>query len=239
MKQDKPTLAATVILVRHAERGGFEVFLTRRPNEMPFLGGLYCFPGGTVRKDDCSAGMLQRCYGLAPGVAREIVGAHFTPQAALGLWVAGIRELLEEVGILLAVNETGRSWTPERVEKSPASQHASLHETTSSFQSLLESKGLFCDASKLFYFSHWQTPAPSSLPFDSRFFLAALPEDQEVVHGLWLTPDQALKRFGKDELPMIFPTFASLRTLADFESLENLLTEYGSKTWRSINSERH
>src|SRR5918995_3100070 len=189
-KQDKPTLAATVILLRHVEPGGFEVFLTRRPDETPFLGGMYCFPGGRVRKEDCSAGMLRRCYGLAPGVARKIIGAHFTPQEALALWVAGIRELLEEVGILLAVNETGQPWTPERVEKSPGSQQASLFEKTLSFQSLLESKGLFCDASKLVYFSHWQTPVPSSLRFDSRFFLAALPQDQtplphspEVVHS--------------------------------------------------------
>jgi len=28
---------------------------------------------------------------------------------------------------------------------------------------------------------------------------------------------------------MIFPTFASMRTLADFESLESVLKEYGPK----------
>ena len=69
--------------------------------------------------------------------------------------------------------------------------------------------------------------------FDTRFFLAALPADQsplptspEVAHSLWLTPDRALQLFSKDELPMIFPTFASLRTLADFETLESVFREF-------------
>jgi len=32
--------------------------------------------------------------------------------------------------------------------------------------------------------------------------------------------------FAKDELPMIFPTFASLRTLADFDSQESVFKEF-------------
>jgi hypothetical protein len=53
--------------------------------------------------------------------------------------------------------------------------------------------------------------------------LAASPE---VVDSVWLTPDRALQLFGKGTLPMIFPTFASLRTLADFDSLESLFAEF-------------
>ena len=78
-------------------------------------------------------------------------------------------------------------------------------------------------------------PKRSPIRFDTRFFLAALPKDQtplptspEVIHSLWLTPDRALELFAGDELPMIFPTFASLRTLADFESLDSVWKEYGS-----------
>jgi hypothetical protein len=33
--------------------------------------------------------------------------------------------------------------------------------------------------------------------------------------------------FGRGELPVIFPTFAALRTLADFETLESVLREFG------------
>jgi len=228
--QQKPRPAATVILLRSTEPAKFEVFFTRRPEGMAFLGGKYCFPGGTVRKEDSSPGMLRRCYGLSPGQARKIAGARFTPQEALGFWIAGVRELFEEVGILLAVNENG-----ERTTLGPnvATKHAALLTKALTFQSLLKNEHLFSDLSCLTYFSHWQTPSHQSMRFDTRFFLACLPEDQsplptspEVTHSLWLTPDRALQLFGKNELPMIFPTFTALRTLADFDSLDSLLREF-------------
>ena len=103
----KPRLAATVILLRAAEPRGFEVFLTRRPEGMAFLGGMYCFPGGTLRTEDFSDAMLSRCAGMTPDQAQKIIGAEFAPRQALGLWIAAIRELFEEAGILLAVNGAG------------------------------------------------------------------------------------------------------------------------------------
>jgi hypothetical protein len=75
----EPKQAATVILLRPAEPRGFEVFLTRRPDAMPFLGGMYCYPGGTVSKDDCRAAMIARTVGRTPKQARQIIGAAFTP----------------------------------------------------------------------------------------------------------------------------------------------------------------
>ena len=228
----KPQRAATVILLRPAKPSGFEVFLIRRPEGMAFLGGMYCFPGGTVRKDDYSPEMLRRCHGLTPAKARKIAGAHLKPQEALGFWIAGVREFFEEVGILLAVTEnenhlgvTGNSRFSHA--------HSALLAGTLSFSSFLENEGLSCDLSSLVYFSRWQTPAHVSMRFDTRFFLARLQGDQsplptspEVAHSLWLTPDQALQLFAKNELPMIFPTFTALRTLADFDSLESLFREY-------------
>jgi 8-oxo-dGTP pyrophosphatase MutT (NUDIX family) len=226
--------AATVILLRRAEPRGFELFLTRRPDDMPFLGGVYCFPGGTVRNEDHSPSMLRRCHGLLPNDARKIAGAHFAPAEALGLWVAAIRELFEEVGVLLAVNENGEGQKARHFDTTElGKRHAALLEKSLSFRSFLESEKLLCDLSRLAYFSYWRTPSESSVRFDTRFFLAMLPDDQspmltspEVAHGLWLTPDRALELFANNELPMIFPTFASLRTLADFDTLESLFREY-------------
>lgn len=228
--------AATVILLRPAKSHGFEILLTRRPNGMPFLGGMYCFPGGALQKEDYSAAMLRICHGLSPLAARKIVGAYLSPHEALGLWVAGIRELFEEVGVLLAMSPSGELWAGIKNRKSNlADKHAALLKRTLSFRSLLESEALLCDVSRLAYFSHWQTPEGISIRFDTRFFLATLPNGQsaqrtspEVARSVWLTPDRALELFAKHKLPMIFPTFASLRTLADFESLESLWKEYGS-----------
>jgi hypothetical protein len=101
------------------------------------------------------------------------------------------------------------------------------------FNTLLESENLQCDTTQLAYFSYWQTPSQFRMRFDTRFFLASMPADHpslaaspEVVDSVWLTPDRALQLFGTGTLPMIFPTFASLRTLADFDSLESLFAEF-------------
>ena len=102
-----PRSAATVILLRSAFGGGLEVFLTRRPDRMDFLGGAYVFPGGTLTEDDSSDRGLKRCAGLSRQQAQKLLGAHLKPALALGYWVAAIRELFEEVGVLLAATESG------------------------------------------------------------------------------------------------------------------------------------
>ena len=219
--------AATVILLREGKSGAPEVFLTRRPDRMDFLGGAYVFPGGTVRKEDCSEGILKRCAGILPQEARNILGAHLKPDVALGHWVAGIRELFEEAGVLLAMTPDGRS-----ADVSDEKRRRVVGKQIS-FRELLESENLFCDGGGLRYFSHWLTPEEFAIRFDTRFFIAVLPPDQvplekseEVAHALWLTPERAMQLYARGSLPMIFPTYASLRTLADFNSLESLLTEY-------------
>jgi 8-oxo-dGTP pyrophosphatase MutT (NUDIX family) len=230
----KPRLAATVILLRAAAGRGFEVFLTRRPEGMAFLGGMYCFPGGTLRQEDYSETMAQRCAGITPGEAQKIVGAGVAPRVALGLWIAALRELFEETGILLGLGGSGQPMTaPSDLGERLAESHSRRLASALSFATLLKSEDLFCDLSVLAHFSHWQTPEQVSMRFDTHFFLAPLPEGQtplpaspEVVHSVWVTPDRALEMIGKNALPMIFPTFASLRTLADFDSLESLFKEY-------------
>ncbi|HEU4345442.1 MAG TPA: NUDIX hydrolase [Candidatus Binatia bacterium] len=225
----KPQSASTVVLLRRAEPKGFEVLLTRRPEAMAFLGGMYCFPGGKVRQEDCSPALLQRCRGLSASAARRIVGTDFSAAEACGYWTAAIRELFEEAGVLLAINASNEPVEAGRL----AETHAALARKSTSFASLLEREGLYCNASSLVYFSHWQTPAEFAPRFDTRFFLAALPQAQrplrsssEVAHSLWLSPDRALQLFEHQQLPMIFPTFASLRALADFDTLESVFKEY-------------
>jgi 8-oxo-dGTP pyrophosphatase MutT (NUDIX family) len=226
--------AATVILLRRALPKGFEVLLTQRPAAMPFLGGMYCYPGGSVRKEDSAARMIDRCLGLTPEQARKIISPQLSPGEAIGLWIGAVRELFEEVGVLLAVEESGSQLILDSVRAARLAQkHAALLNKSLDFLSLLESEKLRCDLGSLAHFSHWETPAQAPIRFDTRFFLAALPDDQtpffaseEVVHSLWLTPDSALKLFDRGELPMIFPTFASLRTLADYETFESVLKDF-------------
>lgn len=256
----KPKPAASVILLRPAQPQGFQVLVTRRCDETPSLGERYCFLGGSVHESDYADGMSRRCRGLSAGGARKIIGAHLPPRQALGFWVAAVRELFEEVGVLLAVKETGEPLAPDApLCVRLVEMHTALCDKSLGFQSLLESENLFCDAANLVYFSHWQTPPQFSTRFDTRFFLTAMPDDQtliakwiptgkpvgwnperespaepgvrvegsaEVADSLWLAPDRALQLFNRGEIPMTFPTFASLRTLTDFGSVQSVLKEF-------------
>ncbi len=226
----EPRSASTVILLRPGESGGLEVFLTRRPEGMSFLGGAYVFPGGTVHKEDASKAVLKRCRGVAPSEARDILGAHLKPDLALGHWAAGIRELFEETGVLLCAGKERASSVPPDLEP----MRRKIVRKEMSFLALLESEDLYLDAGRLLHFSHWLTPEEFSMRFDTRFFVAVLPQGQmplerseEVADSLWIAPERAMQLYTKGALPMILPTYASLRTLADFETVESVFAEYG------------
>jgi len=230
-----PQNAATVILVRAAADGGLEVLMNRRPEEMRFLGGFYVFPGGNVKPEDSRGDILQRCVGLSVADAQRLLGSELGPELSLAHWVAATRELFEEVGILLAVDETGKPVTAraETLQQALREYRHRVLDQTMAFADFLAAVRLSCDLKHLAYFSHWQTPEEFSMRFDTRFFLAPLPEGQipiatsrEVAESLWLSPEHALTSYRKGQLPLIFPTYASLRALADFDSFESLCTEY-------------
>ncbi len=202
---------------------------------MDFLGGAYVFPGGGVRDEDCAEGVLKRCHGLSRQQARKILRAELSPELSLAHWVAGIRELFEEAGVLLCLSESGGSVDADQegLRERWSGKRRRLIDGSLAFPELLESEGLLWDAGSLRYFSHWRTPEEFATRFDTRFYLAALPPGQEplatseeVAHSLWVAPEQALRLCGSGQLPMIFPTFSALRTLADFDSLERLFEEY-------------
>jgi 8-oxo-dGTP pyrophosphatase MutT (NUDIX family) len=196
---------------------------------MPFLGGMYCFPGGAVSDEDSAPRTIELCRGLTPEHARKVAGAQFSPRQAMGFWIAAARELYEEAGILLAVDRQGR-----RIPANALSlQLAATSEKSASFADMLRSAGAYCDLASLIYFSRWQTPSRNTIRFDTCFFLAVLPPDQtplaisaEVTHTLWVMPEAGMQAYTRGELPMIFPTFASLRTLADFTTIDSVLKEF-------------
>src|ERR1043166_429250 len=94
-----PNKASTIIVVRPNTEGGFEALMTLRPQRLEFLGGYLVFPGGAVEEQDSSERMLALCRGLAASEAHAILGGELRAEAALGHWVAAVRELFEEAGI--------------------------------------------------------------------------------------------------------------------------------------------
>ncbi len=230
-----PKISSTIILVRPDVSGVFEVFMTRRPQEMKFLGGFYVFPGGTIRKGDYSPKMLARCYGRSHEDVQRLFGNKQSPELSLGHWVGGIRELYEEVGILLCVTETGEPLVIDQEETRGrlAEKRKTLVAGSTDFSFILESERLYCDVGSPIYFSHRVTPEKYPIRFDTRFFLARLPasqtplaSSQEVMETLWVTPKAALDLHEGGDLPIMPPTVASLTTLAGFESWDHLCAKY-------------
>jgi 8-oxo-dGTP pyrophosphatase MutT (NUDIX family) len=96
---------------------------------------------------------------------------------------------------------------------------------------LQEEAGVSLDApSDLVKFSRWITPAAVQIRFDTHFFLASLPPDQEprvdgeeCVDLGWFTPQSALAAHRDGEIVLVFPTIKHLEQLSDFASVDDLL----------------
>lgn len=231
----RPRFASTIVIARPDANGGFEILLTRRPPQMRFMGGFYVFPGGTVLESDYAPPVLERCRGISGAQAREILGNHHPPEIALGHWVAVVRELYEEVGILLCRAESGGA-IDSRLGKTRARLEARRREIVRgelTFGDFLESENLHCDLSRLVYFFHRVTPEFYPMRFDTRFFLAslpphqtALPSSEEVTESLWISPQEALARGYRDDFPILPPTTTVLADLARLKTWQRLLSAY-------------
>jgi 8-oxo-dGTP pyrophosphatase MutT (NUDIX family) len=207
----EPRDAATVVLLRDAKDGpGVETFLMRRHQAMTF-GGLYVFPGGAVDPADATvdiawagpdAAWWARAFRCSEPLARELV-------------CAAVRETFEESGVLLAgptadevlADVSTDEWEAERV---------ALEAREQSLSALLARRGLVLRADLLRPLAHWITPEIEQRRFDTRFFLAALPEGQrcreagnEADHSTWVPPSAT------GDLPLLLPTVTALRNVAD------------------------
>ena len=229
--------ASTVALVRPAADGEFEILLTRRPQEMKFLGGFYVFPGGTVHESDHSPQVLKRCRGLTGKDARKILGSQHQEDIALGHWIAVFRELFEEVSVLLCTSKSGDDVNAgdEETKRTIESKRRAIINQELDFGSFLESEDLYCDLSRAVYFDHWITPEIYSMRFDTRFYLARLPFNQiplrhseEVTDSIWIKPAEALRRNNHYDFPLIPPTTTVLQNLARLGSWERLQGNYFS-----------
>jgi 8-oxo-dGTP pyrophosphatase MutT (NUDIX family) len=228
--------AATIVLSRPQEVGGFQVLLTRRPEQMRFLGGFYVFPGGAVHESDYAGQALARCRGMSDHQAHALLGGVHAPEVALGHWVAAVRELFEEVGVLLCETQAGQTVhvqdenTKQRLEQ----KRRAIVGRQMDIGSLLQSEDLYCDLSRVVYFDHWVTPDIYPMRFDTRFYMAAMPPHQhpltrseEVTDAVWLTPSEALRRNHRRDFPLIPPTTTVLQNLSRFASWESLRAEFG------------
>ena len=203
-------LAATVMLVRQSA-GPLEVFMMRRTTKAAFAGGMYVFPGGAVDAAD----------------------AEPTDSSADGAFeMASIRECFEEAGVLLACDRTGRTvrFDDAEVARRFTEYRHVVHAGERSMTSVLDAEGLSARRDHLSWVAHWITPFGEVRRFDTRFYVAAMPDDQEPLHddietvdSLWVEPATALDRAVRGDLLMLPPTMANLRFLADHRTVDEVM----------------
>ena len=98
---------------------------------------------------------------------------------------------------------------------------------------LHEEAGILLESpAELVKFSRWITPAEVKVRFDTHFFLAPLPANQqprvdgeECVDLGWFTPAGALEAHEREEIALVFPTIKHLEQLGKFRTASELLRE--------------
>ncbi len=224
-----PRLAATVVLLRPG-RKGLEVLLTRRPASMAFAPDMHVFPGGRVDTADGDPKLVARSV-VSPHDASIGLGGDLEPATAIAAYVAAIREVFEETGVLLA--DAGDSAGARRMDppraRAVSQARSALVGGDADFASIVAELGLTLRTDLLVPLSRWVTPPVLPRRFDARFFAARLPdgakvsfEGDEVAGHAWLTPDAALTAMAAGDLAMWIPTSATLQHLRAAESLDQV-----------------
>lgn len=216
--------AATLILVRQ-QAGELQTYLLRRGPTSGFMPGLFVFPGGLVDAADCDEVFWRDHQDLAPDAVGEQLGKGLRFSDALSYAVAAVRETFEEAGVLLA-SKTGS--TDEDLKRAGVRRLAESHRH-GWFRTLAETEGWMLAFSALAPWSHWVTPVGMPRRFDTRFFVAELPEGQdgrpdmrETTEGLWVSPQQALAGNLGGRTPLSPPTLVTLHELLNFTTLDAL-----------------
>jgi 8-oxo-dGTP pyrophosphatase MutT (NUDIX family) len=197
-----PIPASTVALLRDAD-DGVEVCMLRRPGQSSFAAGAFVFPGGAVDETD---GDGDAAYAIA-----------------------GVREVLEEVGILVggAASGGGDSDLDERIA---AARERVL--AGADFIEVLGAHNLSISPDDLVYIAHFITPPREGRRYDTRFFAYAVPSRHEVrvhaaeaVEGGWHRPETMLAL----EFPEIMPpTRMMCHEFARLGSVQTIVATLGA-----------
>jgi len=213
---------------------GLEVFMVQRHLNSDFVGGAYVFPGGAVDQED-AVDLDDLCLGLSDADASRFLGVE---SHGLRFYVAAVREVFEEAGVLLAYDRDGHwveGWDPVVIERF-AEDRRRLHARETTMTEVCRQEGIRIAADRLVVFSHWITPPGPPRRFDTRFFLAAMPDlqdplhdDIETVDSMWVRPADALERAERGEVQIIFPTARNLEAVGKFPTVAEALSAAAAK----------
>lgn len=211
-----PRPASTVVVLRDTASGP-EVFLVRRHEGTPFMGGAHVFPGGRVDAGD-HEGDASWCDGISQATSHLPA----IPSAeAIAYHVAAARELFEEAGVLLANTTTRDHFARDR---------ADVHSGAATLRAIMEREKLRLALDALVPMAHWVTPPIDTRQFDTRFFVTRVPpgqvpahDEKETTHSVWMTPASALEAAARGEIVLPPPTWTTLREIERFQTVDATL----------------
>ena len=219
--------AATIIMLRDstemAHGSCLEVFLLKRHGLSDVLGGAFVFPGGKVDPQDAQLDMAA-CLDQSPAALHSTLNEpDIDDLTAAGLYVAAIREVFEESGVLYAQGATAEH----------AAQATALAREGVPFNATLTRLQLRLHTRCLAPWSRWITPTLPSVSnkrFDTRFFVAVMPPGQTAVHdnveatdSIWLAPRRALQQYRDGLIVLAPPQIMTLAHLARYSDVQQAL----------------
>jgi 8-oxo-dGTP pyrophosphatase MutT (NUDIX family) len=219
--------AATVVVLRDSSAGP-EIFMVRRHHAVAFMAGAHVFPGGRVDDSDHDADP-RWCDGI-DDAARQL--SDLPRAVALAYHVAAARELFEEAGVLLARSEPGRfvSLAGADARDRFMTYRHDVHGGRRTLRAVVEQERLRLALDALVAFAHWVTPPVDTRRFDTRFFVSRVPPEQAPAHehaesteSTWTTAAAALSAAARGDIVLPPPTWATLRELEPFASVDEVL----------------
>lgn len=223
--QETPRDSASIVLLQDAP-GGMQVLLLRRHAKASNMAGVYVFPGGKLDPEDHWSDSAPQLDQPRLALAEALGEADTPPDRAAALYVAALREALEECGLLLAEPLAGG----QALDVGAARARLRAGEP---FTTLLQAMALRLQTRALAPWSRWITPVAPSLAsrrFDTRFFVARAPagqvarhDDEETVDTLWVAPRTALEQYRDGAIDLAPPQIMTLAHLARHASASEVL----------------
>ena len=222
---ETPRAAATVVLLRDSTAGP-EVLLLRRNAQASNMAGVYVFPGGKLDADDAALDADTHLDQPHATLHANLNEPDTHSATAVGLYVAALREALEECGLLLAEPVGGTSAVN-------ATRARAMLREGQPFAQVLGALQLRLQTRQLAPWSRWVTPLAPTMGtrrFDTRFFVAQAPADQTALHdneettdSVWLAPRAALEQYRDGRIDLAPPQIMSLAHLARHASVASVL----------------
>lgn len=223
----EPRPAASLILLRDGSEGP-EVLMVQRAARGPFP-SLHVFPGGKVDQAGDDPAQLQAvCGNFSDGEASARLGV---AQGGIRYWIACVRECFEETGILLATRRGGAPLAIDAdMRQRLARWRSRLNADEASLLEMCLSEELELSLRALAYTSHWITPKIEKKRFNTRFFVACMPDRQssehdgrELVDTQWIPLNKVLAMSEAGAINLILPTISNLNELMDGDTAAEIV----------------